>query len=222
MRLLDLFCGAGGAAMGYQRAGFEIVGVDNRRQPHYPFEFIQSGALRFLREEDLSGYDVIHASPPCQAYSSLRYMHESVGYPNLVPTVRDILRRRRQPYVIENVERAPIDGILLCGTMFPELRVIRHRLFESNVPLFAPEHEKHPLIYTTDSRRERSRRSDPSGEWLGYVLVTGHTTTVEAARDAMDIDWMNRDELAQAIPPAYTEFIGQQLQHVLRSQIVAA
>ena len=129
MRLLDLFCGAGGAAMGYYRAGFEnIVGIDNKPQPNYPFEFIQVDALEYLVEHG-SEYDIIHASPPCQAFSwaAARWDKE---YPDLISATRDLLLRTGKQYIIENVITAPIEkSLLLCGTMFG-LGVIRHRHFE--------------------------------------------------------------------------------------------
>ena len=132
MKLLDLFCGAGGAAMGYHRAGFDdITGVDIKPMPRYPFKFIQGDALEYLAAHGAE-YDVIHASPPCQAYSIMQHAnHMRKDHPDLVDSVRDALKQTGKPWIIENVPGAPlIDPILLCGLSFG-LRVIRHRLFES-------------------------------------------------------------------------------------------
>lgn len=211
--LLDLFCGAGGAAMGYWRAGFDVVGVDIKPQPRYPFRFIVGDALGYLgdvRREGLRRFDAIHASPPCQAYSDLK--HRTKGtYPDLVGQVRQALVASGLPYVIENVEGAPLlNPVTLCGTMFPGLRVIRHRLFESNRPLGSlPQHGRHPLVYTRDKRKAHYGKLD---EWAAFVSVNGGgNCSVAAARDAMGIDWMTKAEINEAIPPAYTEFIGRQL-----------
>lgn len=211
MRLLDLFCGAGGASMGYRRAGFEVVGVDINPQPHYPFEFRQADALSF----DLSGFDVIHASPPCQRYSDLAHRNGNADeWPDLIDPTRRLLIASGEPYVIENVEGAPlIDPLLLCGTMFRGLRVIRHRLFESNLPLYSPAHLAkvmgHPLVFTHDKRKRHYGQLDQD---TSFVQVTGGgNCTVANKADAMGIDWMTGAELNEAIPPAYTEYLGRQL-----------
>ncbi len=204
-KLLDLFCGAGGASVGYHRAGFEVTGVDIAPQPHYPFTLIQADALTF----PLDGYDVIHASPPCQHYSDLAARNGNrAAHPDLVALVRE--RIGHLPYVIENVPEAPlINPVILCGTMFEGLRVLRHRGFESNMPLHTPTHGTHPLVYTRDKRKAHYGRLD---EMSAYVQVTGGgNCTVKAASSAMSIDWMTKAELNEAIPPAYTEFIGRQL-----------
>lgn len=193
-RLLDLFCKAGGAGAGYALAGFEVVGVDIEPQPHYPFTFIQADALTF----PLDGYEVAHASVPCQAYSCTRSLWKK-DYPNLIPTMRERFASFRGIWMIENVVGAPLPGALqLCGSMFG-LRVKRHRLFESNLLLFAPGVCRH-----------RGTVRDGS-----YVTVAGHDFHAEEGRQAMGIDWMTRDELAQAIPPAYTEWLGKQVKAVL-------
>src|SRR5574337_20985 len=125
-RLLDLFCCAGGCAMGYHRAGFDVVGVDINPQQRYPFEFHQADAMTF----DLSGFDAIHASPPCQAYTVLGGREDLSHYPDLVDAVRERLQASGKPWIIENVPGAPLrDPITLCGAMFG-LRRYRHRLFE--------------------------------------------------------------------------------------------
>jgi DNA (cytosine-5)-methyltransferase 1 len=209
-RLLDLFCCAGGAGVGYNLAGFEIVGVDLSPQPRYPFEFIQADALN-LDPEFIATFDAVHASPPCQSYSDLakrnRNAHE---WPRLIDPVREMLVRANLPYVIENVEGAPlINPIVLCGTMFPKLRVLRHRLFEASFAILTPPHRKHPKVHTFDRRKAHYGKTD---EWTDFVQVTGGgNCTLAAAREAMGIDWMSKGEINEAIPPAYTEFIGRQL-----------
>jgi DNA (cytosine-5)-methyltransferase 1 len=225
-RLLDLFCKAGGAAVGYHMAGFTVVGIDQHWQPNYPF---------FMRRETLypedehsficwlrENFDAVHASPPCQAHTDLARQSKR-EYPCLIEATRRILRASGLPYVIENVEGAPlIDPIKLCGTMFPELRVLRHRLFEVNWPLSAPEKCKpHPLVFTHDKRKAHYGKLD---EMRAFVQVTGGgNCSVKAAADAMRIDWMTKGELNEAIPPAYTRFIGRQLrEHIERSQRLAA
>jgi DNA (cytosine-5)-methyltransferase 1 len=225
--LLDLFCCAGGAAMGYYRAGFDVVGVDIAPQPNYPFEFVQADALEIVAmlvgggslafdtgpdEFHIVGIDelaAIHASPPCQGYSDLA--HRTGGaYPMLVGETREALQATGLPYVIENVEGAPlVDPVMLCGTMFHGLRVLRHRLFESNVPLTAPPHGRHPLVFTHDKRKAHYGRLNQN---TSFVQVTGGgNATVANKLDAMGIDWMTGREVNEAIPPAYTEHIGRQL-----------
>lgn len=219
--LLDLFCKAGGAAMGYHQAGFEVVGVDIEPQPRYPFPFIQADALK-LDEGFLSGFHAIHASPPCQRYSDLaRRNGNAETHPDLVEPTRQLLHFIGRPYVIENVEGAPlVDPVVLCGTMFPGLRVLRHRLFETDWPLAQPPHGKHPLVYTMDKRKGHYGRLDQE---TAFVQVTGGgNCSKAAAADAMGVDWMTKDELNQAIPPAYTRYIGEQLIRHLRSSDRAA
>lgn len=226
-RLLDLFCCAGGAAEGYSRAGFEVVGVDIKPQPHYPFEFWRFDAVEILEyavrgigalgsgilgpfNYGVSTFDVIHASPPCQAYSDLKTKLTWKRYPKLIAPVRDLLRATGKPYVIENVEGAPLhDPVMLCGTMFPGLRVLRHRLFETNFPLVTPPHGKHPLVFTHDKRKAHYGQLDQD---TAFVQVTGGgNCTVANKRAAMEIDWMTGAELNEAIPPAYTHWIGTYL-----------
>lgn len=215
MRLLDLFCGAGGAAMGYYRAGFtDIVGIDNRPQPRYPFQFIQGDAL--MPPVRLEDFDAIHASPPCQAYTVARNIRKR-QHPRLVESVRTLLRSSGRPYVIENVNGSPlIFPMRLCGTSFGlgttirdvnyELR--RHRFFETSPPLGMTPPCRHCLpvigIYGHgESKAMRGKR--------GYQI-----SHVEHRRKTMDMPWANRDEIAEAIPPAYTEFIGKQLLNYLK------
>ena len=215
MKLLDLFCCAGGAAMGYHRAGFEVTGVDLNAQPRYPFKFIRSDVLT-LDTDFIAGFDAIHASPPCQSYSDLAKRNGNADkWPRLVEPVRAMLEQSGKPYVIENVEGAPlINAVMLCGTMFPGLRVLRHRLFETNFPVSAPPHPRHPRVHTFDKRKAHYGKTD---EMVDYVQVTGGgNCTIRAARDAMQIDWMTKKEINESIPPAYTEFIGLQLMEECR------
>jgi DNA (cytosine-5)-methyltransferase 1 len=219
--LLDLFCCAGGAAMGYHRAGFEVVGVDIKPQPHYPFEFVQADALAFLGARGADGFDAIHASPPCQRFSDLAKRNGNAHeWPDLIAPIREWLRDLDLPFIIENVEGAPLRRpVMLCGTMFPDLRVIRHRLFESNITLSVPQHGPHPLVYTRDKRKAHYGKLD---EWTSPVQVTGGgNCSVAAARDAMGIDWMTKDELNEAIPPAYTEWLGAQLAALIAEEAAA-
>lgn len=204
-RILDLFCCAGGAAVGYVRAGFDVVGVDILPQPRYPFAFIQGDAT----VADFSGFDAIHASPPCQRHTDLARQNKR-DYPCFIAPIRERLKNSGLPYVIENVEGAPLlDPVMLCGTMFSGLRVIRHRLFETNWPLETPDHGKHPLVYTMDKRKSHYGKLS---EWSSPVQVTGGgNCSKAAAADAMGIDWMHKTKMNEAIPPIYTEFIGRQL-----------
>jgi DNA (cytosine-5)-methyltransferase 1 len=206
-RLLDLFCGAGGAAMGYHRAGFEVVGVDIKPQPHYPFEFHQGDAMTY----PLEGFDVIHASPPCQAYSSCT--RDSSKHPDLYARTRWRLIKAGVPYAIENVIGAPYShGVVLCGSMFGLEAdgewIKRHRNFETSMLVFQPQcrHriDRRPVTVTGKSFVSEVREYNHSRQG-----------TIALAMCLMGIDWMTRSELAQAIPPAYTEWIGKQLMEYL-------
>ncbi len=204
MRLLDLYCCAGGAGMGYHRAGFDVVGVDIEPHANNPHEFHQGDALDYLAEHGHE-FDAIHASPPCQAYTPLGALHPHKKYPDLVAATRAALEGLGKPYVIENVMAAPLDksrSIVLCGGMFG-LRTYRHRRFESNVFLMPPHHPRHVIKTATKQRREMWEQG-----W--HVSITGDVGTY-LGPEAMGIDWMSGDELSQAIPPAYTEHIGAQL-----------
>ena len=220
MRVLDLFCGAGGAGKGYSNAGFEVVGIDIEPQPRYPFEFHQLDAIAFLKwyvglpESERRHFDLIHASPPCQAWSDLQ-RRTGLQYPELIEPIRELLQQIDIPYIIENVEGAPlIDPIKLCGTAFPGLRVIRHRLFESNLPLVGTTcPKKHQLVFTHDKRKSHYGKLNQDE---AFVQVTGGgNSTLANARDAMGIDWMTKAELNEAIPPAYTEFLGKQAKSLI-------
>jgi DNA (cytosine-5)-methyltransferase 1 len=216
--LLDLFCGAGGAAMGYWRAGFDVIGVDITPQPRYPFKFVQADAMTY----PLDGFDAYHASPVCKGYSVANNIHGRTDHPDQIAATRDHLAATGRPYVIENVPGAPLQNYFtLCGLSFG-LNVKRHRLFESNVFMMVP-----PC-------------GDHRGDWLlvfGHTVLTrGHVTGkakgggntirrqhvgTDRGREAMGIDWMTRDELSQAIPPAYTEYVGRQLLEHLTGKAVA-
>lgn len=207
-RLLDLFCGAGGAAVGYARAGFDVVGVDIVPQPRYLFEFHQYDVMSWWRYGDLPKFDVYHASPPCQRYSAMSSCRPGLNgrYPDLIGPTRELLKATDKPYVIENVPGAPLlDPIELCGHSMG-MELYRHRLFESNVLLVAPEHRPH----TVPTSR--------AGHWTPgtYMSIAGHVAPIAEARRVMEIDWMTRDELTEAIPPAYTEYLGRQLLAVCR------
>ena len=209
-RIADLFSGAGGAAMGLHRAGFEVVGFDIEPQPHYPFEFHQADALTV----DLRGYDAVWASPPCQYYSRLRYLPWLRGreYWRSIPPTRDSILASGLPYIIENVDDASWDmpdSIYLCGQMFG-LPLFRHRRFESSVLLLQPAHQKHRgvIVHGRASLAQRQHGMGGINAWNG---VAGHQAGVKRPRAMMGIDWMTGAELTQAVPPAYSEFLGRQL-----------
>lgn len=209
-RLLDLFCCAGGAGVGYYRAGFDVVGVDITPHPNNPHPFIQTDALT-LDPKFIATFDAVHASPPCQSYSDLAKRNRNGHkWPRLIEPVREMLIRSGLPFVIENVEGAPLHNpVVLCGTMFPKLRVIRHRLFETNFEIVPPAHKKHPKVHTFDRRKSHFGRTD---EWVDFVQVTGGgNCTLAAAQDAMGIDWMTKNEINESIPPAYTELVGREM-----------
>lgn len=190
--------------MGYYEAGFEVVGVDLFPQPNYPFDNFQDDALEFLDKHG-SGFDAIHASPPCQAYTPLGALHPHKVYPDLIAATRMMLDALGTPYVIENVMAAPLDkgrSITLCGGMFG-LRTYRHRRFESRIELTAPAHPQHVTLTATKQRKARWAEG-----W--HVSVTGDVG-VYVGPEAMGINWMTGNELCQAIPPAYTRFVGRQL-----------
>jgi DNA (cytosine-5)-methyltransferase 1 len=217
-RLLDLFCGAGGAAMGYHRAGFDVVGVDIEPQPHYPFEFIHNDALDVLRAfnrhpdwHDLA-FDAIHASPPCQAYTSLSNRwrgRDSVAdnHPDLIAETRRLLEETGLPWVIENVVGASKTmraTLLLDGGMFG-LGVHRPRLFESSVLILSPGRG------TRGEQKIGVYGKSPDGRQLNYATGQRGARSLEEAQEAMGMDWADWHGTKEAIPPAYTEWIGAQL-----------
>jgi DNA (cytosine-5)-methyltransferase 1 len=233
-RLLDLFCCAGGAGAGYAAAGFEVVGVDLASQPRYPFEFHQADALTF----PLDGFDAIHASPPCQWASALRHLWPDRDHANLIPQTRERLIASGLPYVIENVpQAAPAlhQPAMLCGSSFG-LDLRRHRLFECHgfalmVPPCAhgwqaPRFEVHDRrAKTLSTVISVAGHATPPTRLKSVISVHGSSGGkggVEEWRRAMGIDWMTRDELAQAIPPAYTEHIGHYLMATVRERAAAA
>ena len=202
-KLLDLFCGAGGAAMGYHRAGFEVEGVDNKPQPHFPFEFIQADALEF----PLEGYDAYHASPPCQAYTkaSKQWRESGKHYPDLISTVRDMLLATGKPYIIENVPDAPlINPVVLSGGDFG-MNIHRIRLFECNFEV--------PFKLTSQLPKPVKMGRFKQG---GVIQPVGHFAGVSYAQNEMELPNLNQYELSQAIPPAYTEYIGNYLMEAIR------
>jgi DNA (cytosine-5)-methyltransferase 1 len=215
-KLLDLFCGAGGAAVGYHRAGFDVVGVDIKPQPRYPFEFRRADALEF----PLDGFDAVHASPPCQGYSVANNIHRRDDHPLLIADVRERLEASGLPYVIENVEGAKaemINPVTLCG-LSVGCNVRRHRLFECNFPVMVPpcgDHAGDWLLVFGHTVLERGHVV-AKAKGGGNVIRRKHTTTARG-REAMGIDWMNRDELSEAVPPAYSEHIGQYLMAAVRA-----
>lgn len=214
LRLLDLFCGAGGAAVGYHRAGFEILGVDHRPQRRYPFPFVESDALAFLKGVELGEYDLIHASPPCQAYTAMLRPSMRQRHPDLIEQTRQRLQESGCHWVIENVPGAPLlNPFVLCGSMF-DLRqsgvcLVRHRLFETSWSRF-------DLIPPCDHRGiALSVCGGGTSSWAGHNLKRISSKAERAA--LMGIDWMSWDELSQALPPAYTEFSGRQFLALLES-----
>lgn len=223
--LLDLFSGAGGAAYGYWLARFNVLGVDIKAQKNYPFWFVQADALEFAR--DYGGlFDAIHASPPCQTHTQLKSLYKDdleyfQHHKDYIEETRDILNALDKPYVIENVEGAAKkmkSPFILCGATFG-LKVYRHRLFESNMLIFVPPHEIHNDDTPAVGRGLSSK---------GFISVTGtggfgFPGGFEYAQNAMGIDWVARAELSQAIPPAYTRYIGEQLmRHIIARRTTAA
>lgn len=219
-RLLDLFCGAGGAAEGYSRAGFEVVGVDIKPQPNYPFEFHQGDALEVLRFPQPT-FHAIHASPPCQGYST--QTADPARHPRLIAPVREALRHLDVPWVIENVEgarRELLSPVRLCGSSFG-LDLRRHRYFETNWDL-----EGKPCEHWWQTPRFRSldHTMVKAGKLASVVGVHGHinyTGEFELRCEAMGIGWMTNEELVEAIPPTYTQYIGKQLLAVLEERATA-
>ena len=206
MKLLDLFCGGGGASMGYSRAGFEVTGIDLKHGKRYPFNYIKGDVRDYLHAEFLAGFDVIAASPPCQTHSSTKHLRNAQGRStqkiDLIPEVRQALIASGKKYIIENVPNAPLlNPVQICGSAFG-LKVRRHRLFESNIK----------LVGTKCHHKQQGKPIGIYGSMRDEIPNGGHTAkTMPEANEAMGIDWLLWGELKEAIPPAYTHFIGQQL-----------
>lgn len=207
MKLLDLFCGVGGASVGYHQAGFEVYGVDLKHGKRYPFTYLRADVLDVLRDEEyINQFDVIHASPPCQTHSITKHLRNAQGKStskiDLIPETRAALIASGKPYIIENVPGSPlINPIQLCGSSFG-LKVRRHRLFESNMPLIG-------------SKCDHKAQGRPVGVYgsLNDEIPKGGKTasTIDEARKAMDMDWAIWTELVEAIPPAFTKYLGGQI-----------
>jgi DNA (cytosine-5)-methyltransferase 1 len=229
--LVDLCCGAGGCSEGYRRAGFDVIGVDLTYSPRYPFPFVLADALR--APIDWQRVDAVHASPPCQAFSALRTMKNAKEHADLLTPMRELLKATGKPYVIENVPGAPMRrDVVLCGSMFGlgtadgEGQLRRHRYFELNWKLSALVP---PCQHDIRKPIEVYGHGDSGVAYRKYRAVTvvgkaGGSSRRDRAmayntsdrKHAMGIDWMqDRHELAQAIPPAYTEFIGRQLMRAI-------
>jgi len=201
MKVLDLFCCGGGAGMGYHQAGFEVTGVDIAPQPKYPFVFVLGDALGYVKSHGHE-FDLIHASPPCQAFTpaTKQWRKEGKVYEDFISATRGALKATGKPCVIENVVGSPLIGpITLCGAMFG-LKTYRHRLFETSFEVVEPPHPKHIAPQT------KMGRPPKEGE---FIQVVGHFSGVSFAQEAMGISWLGQKELAQAIPPAYTKYIGE-------------
>lgn len=217
-RLLDLFCCQGGASMGYHRAGFDVVGVDINPQPHYPFDFVQADALEYLAEHGHE-FDAIHASPPCQAHTKAQRIMGN-EHEDFIPRTRLMLYGLNWhrtvnlhlppvPWVIENVPDSPLlNPVVLCGAMFG-IGTYRHRLFESNRTLRAPEHPEHTARHT------KMGRPPKDGE---FMHIVGNFSGADQAREIMGMPWATRDGLREAIPAVYTEWIGTQLLDYVRKR----
>lgn len=225
-RLLDLYCCEGGAAMGYAQAGFDVVGVDIERRPRYPFPMIRCD-VRDMDPRFIATFDAAHASPPCQGFTTMRHAPGAKGHANLIPATRELLKAAGVPYVIENVEPALpelIDPFILCGTMFGlgaqgcEMR--RHRGFETSFAITPPvcQHGDGPVIGIYGGHA-RKRSAKHGGRGTQDVWKGGHKT---AATEAMGMDWASLQGMSEAIPPAYTKFIGTALLAHIASMRAAA
>lgn len=217
-RLLDLYSCAGLGADGYAAAGWDVVGVDKDPQPRYPYQHIVADVLT-LDPAWIAEFDAVHASPMCQGHTRLRHRYLNGNpYPNQIPATRRLLEATGRPYVIENVEDARgelVDPVMLCGRMFPGLRVFRHRYFETGggLTLERPDHASHRGVrcHTHDKRKKHYGTTD---EWRDFVMVNGGGNCSRlAAADAMGMNhrYVTKDELNEGIPPAYTRHIGEAL-----------
>jgi DNA (cytosine-5)-methyltransferase 1 len=216
MKLLDLFCCAGGAGHGYFLAGYEVTGVDISPQPNHPahLNFIQADAIAVLDDVDFCRqFDLIHASPPCQRYCpATKIAGNADDHPDFVGIVREKLERIGKPYIIENVPNAPLKNyVMLCGTMFG-LQVIRHRKFECFPALYFP-----PALCNHNGKCNTHRGFSSFARGSKFITVAGHNFKLCDAKIAMKIDWMSQDEIKEAIPPAYTKWLGEQMRPYLLS-----
>ena len=217
-KLLDLFCCAGGAAMGYHQAGFDVVGVDVQPQPNYPFRFVQADALEYLAAHGRE-YDAIHGSPPCQGYAGTRHIVSCAGreYPLLIAPTIAALRAVGRPWVVENVPGSGLSDLTLCGTMFG-LPLRRHRHFAASFLMLSSGECRHGPADLGVYAGKVTRLGTHAAAYVassGRTHYRPQTATLAEGRVAMGIDWMDRHELSQAIPPAYTRFIGEQLMRVV-------
>lgn len=217
LRLLDLYCAAGGAAMGYAQAGFDVVGVDHNRQPNYPFQFIEADCLA-LEPDFLRSFDAIHASPPCQAHTRkvATWGRERVHWPehlDLIPQTRDMLVASGLPYIIENVVGAPVKaGLMLCGTMF-DLRITKHRVFESNIRLPMPSRGcDHRDVFNPWAGKGRTAAEFREAQGTPWIPTGGGASRKAGVTG----------DLYNAIPPAFTRFIGDALHAHIATQKEAA
>ena len=207
MKLLDLFCGVGGASVGYAEAGFEVHGVDLKHGKRYPFTYLRADVLDVLMDNEyIQQFDVIHASPPCQTHSITQHLRKAQGKStnklDLIPETRAALIASGKPYIIENVPGSPlINPIQLCGSSFG-LKVRRHRLFESNMD----------LIGSVCDHKLQGRPVGVYGSLNDQIPNGGRTaTTIDEARDAMGMQWAIWTELVEAIPPVFTKYLGEQV-----------
>ena len=205
LRLIDVGCCAGAASMGYRRKGFAVTGVDIDPQPNYPFDFIQADLLDLDPQWIADNFDAGHISPPCQGYSGMSSCRPGLAdtYPRLISPARELFEAAGVPYIIENVEAARSemrDPIMLCGLMFGR-ELYRHRLFEASFPLPQPAHPEHTIP------------ASKAGHWVpGTIMsIAGHVAPVAKAREVMEVDWTTREELVEAIPPYYTEWVANHL-----------
>jgi DNA (cytosine-5)-methyltransferase 1 len=207
MKLLDLYCGVGGASVGYARAGFEVTGIDLKHGKRYPYTYIRADVLEVIKDIDyLRQFDVIHASPPCQTHSITQHLRNAQGKStskiDLIPQTRQALIESGVNYIIENVPNSPlIDPVQLCGSSFG-LKVRRHRLFESNMPIKG----------SVCNHKLQGRPIGVYGSLNDEIPKGGKTAaTIDEARKAMGMDWAIWTELVEAIPPAFTQYLGEQI-----------
>lgn len=210
-RILDLFCGEGGAALGYHAAGFEVVGVDINPMPKFPFEFIRGDAIEYLREHGHE-FDAVHASPPCLKHSTITPLWAKENHLDLIPDTRTLLEKLSVPWVMENVVGSGLRrDLVLCGTMFG-LKSYRHRIFETPLSMVAPIHDTHtqPVWFPYDKREPTYGQPYQEG-WM--IPVYGHNAPAAYQFLAMGVKrgQMSRAALCQSIPPAFAEYIGKQI-----------